>query len=43
MEILPYHNLGEYKWENLGEAYPLKNIKAPTEEQIDRAKKILGI
>ena len=43
VEILPYHNLGEYKWENLGEAYPLKKIKAPTEEQINHAKKILGI
>lgn len=43
VEILPYHKLGEYKWETLGEEYPLKNVEPPTKEQINKAKKILGI
>ncbi len=28
IEILPYHPSGEYKWEALGEAYPLKGLQA---------------
>ena len=43
VEILPYHNLGKYKWETLGLVYPLEDITPPTEEQVQEAKKILGI
>lgn len=43
VELLPYHKLGEFKWENFGEEYPLKDIEAPTKEQISNAKNILGI
>ena len=25
VEIIPYHNFGQYKWENLGLTYPLKD------------------
>lgn len=42
-EILPYHTLGLFKWENLGIPYSLKDAEAPTEEEIERAKKILKI
>lgn len=42
-EILPYHTLGLFKWENLGIPYSLTDVPAPTEEEIQRAKKILGI
>ena len=41
-EILPYHTLGVYKWEELGIDYSLKDVKPPTKEEIDRANKILG-
>ena len=43
VEILPYHKLGEFKWTNLGEEYPLKTVSQPTDEQIAKAKEILGI
>ena len=43
VELLPYHNLGKYKWEALGQDYPLEDVLVPTSEDIDRAKQILGI
>ena len=43
VELLPYHNLGEYKWEKLGFEYKLNNIRPANSDDIKRAKKILGI
>lgn len=43
VEILPYHDLGKSKWENLGLDYSLKDIKTATPEDVKRAKEILGI
>ncbi len=43
IEILPYHDLGKYKWKKLNLNYELENIRPATEEDIDRAKKLLGI
>ena len=43
VEILPYHDLGKFKWNNMGLEFPLKDIPLPTDEEIDKAKKILGI
>lgn len=43
VELLPYHNLGKHKWEKLGLDYNLKDIKPATNEDIQRAKEILGI
>lgn len=43
VEILPYHDLGKFKWENLGEKYPLADVKPPVAKEIDRAKELLGI
>ncbi len=41
VDLLPYHDLGKYKWINLNEKYPLENIRAATTSDIERAKKIL--
>ena len=43
VEVLPYHNMGEYKWKKLGLKYELANITPPTEEQLKKAKQILNI
>ncbi len=43
VEILPYHNMGEYKWKNLGEKYELSNIRPANEKDVERAKRILEI
>lgn len=43
VEVLPYHDLGKFKWENLGLRYPLSDVKSATTEDFERAKKILGI
>ena len=41
VEVLPYHALGVYKWEQLGIPYPLKDIKSPTNESLLHTQKIL--
>ena len=43
VELLPYHNMGAYKWKNLGKAYSLENVSPATSNDIERAMKILGI
>ena len=43
VEILPYHSLGLFKWQNLGIPYTLEGVPAPTKEEVERAEKILGI
>lgn len=43
VELLPYHKLGEFKWKDCNEAYPLQDVEPPTKEQIKRAKEILNI
>lgn len=43
VELLKYHNMGKFKWDNLGYPYELDNISPATDEDIVRAKNILGI
>ncbi|MEW5722480.1 MAG: glycyl-radical enzyme activating protein [Thermodesulfobacteriota bacterium] len=40
-EILPYHRLGEPKYERLGRAYALKDLAPPTAEQVAAARGLL--
>lgn len=41
IEILPYHNMGAYKWEKLGMKYPLESVEAPDKDSIELADKVL--
>ena len=43
VEVLPYHTLGLFKWENLGVDYPLEGVRTPTEEEVKKAEEILGV
>lgn len=43
VEFLPYHDMGKFKWLELGFEYPLEGVPVATPEDVDRAKKILGI
>jgi len=40
-ELLPYHRMGVYKWEQLGRAYPLEGVMTPTERELARASQII--
>lgn len=43
VEILPYHSMGEFKWNQMGLSYPLEGVPNATKEDVQKAKQILGI
>lgn len=43
IEVLPYHDMGKYKWEKLGIKYELEGIRPANSEDVEKAKKALGI
>lgn len=43
VEVLPYHTLGTFKWENLGIPYPLKGVCPPDQSRIKNAEEILKL
>ncbi len=43
IDILPYHDLGKFKWEELGIPYPLENVRTANDDDVKRAKDILGL
>ena len=43
VELLPYHSVGEFKWKKLGLNYPLEGVRQADDNDIKRAKEILGI
>lgn len=43
VELMPYHELGKFKWENLGVNYQLEGVPSATPEDIEKVKRILEI
>ena len=43
VQLLPYHNMGKFKWEKLGQKYELENVRQANDDDIKRAKEILEI
>lgn len=41
IQVLPYHTLGTFKWEELGMEYPLKDVQPPTKERVANANELL--
>lgn len=42
IEVLPYHSMGKIKWDNLNVEYPLEGVRAPTADEVERARNILS-
>jgi pyruvate formate lyase activating enzyme len=40
VEVLPFHQMGRYKWEKLGLKYELGDVKPPTADQVETACEI---
>lgn len=43
IELLPYHDMGKFKWTKLGLKYDLENVRSATSDDVNKAKKVLGI
>jgi pyruvate formate lyase activating enzyme len=41
VEVLPFHQMGRYKWEKLGLEYALNDVEPPTNEATERACEVL--
>lgn len=41
IEVLPYHEMGKYKWKELGLKYQLNNIKIPTKQECNKIEEYL--
>ena len=43
VEILPYHDMGKYKWEKLGVKYELEGLRTANSEDVEKAQNALGL
>ena len=41
IEIMPYHKLGEYKYQQLGKEYLCRNIVEPSKDDVEKWKSLL--
>ncbi|WP_159881426.1 pyruvate formate-lyase-activating protein [Paenibacillus puerhi] len=42
VEVLPYHRMGVYKWQQLGRAYPLEHVPTPDAREVERARQLIA-
>lgn len=43
VEILPYHDMGKFKWQDLGCKYELEGVRPANSDDVKRAKELLGL
>lgn len=43
VEVLPYHTMGRYKWQDMGLKYPLEGIEPPTNDRVKNAQALLHV
>lgn len=43
IELLPFHKLGEFKWENLSIPFPLHDVDEPSEHVIGWCRKLISL
>lgn len=41
VELLPYHRMGVYKWQQLGRTYALEGVPTPTDREVERARELI--
>lgn len=41
LELLPYHRMGVYKWQQLGRDYPLEGVPTPSDREVERARQVI--
>jgi len=41
LELLPYHRMGVFKWQQLGKDYPLEGVPTPTDREVERAYRLI--
>lgn len=41
IDVLPFHKMGEFKWQKLGYEYKLKEVEPPSKERVQNAIDIL--
>lgn len=42
IDVLPFHKMGEYKWEKLGYPYKLKKVEPPSKARVENAISVLN-
>ena len=40
VDVLPFHQMGKYKWKQLGMEYTLRDVEPPSQEAVERARDI---
>lgn len=43
IDILPYHDMGKFKWIETQGSYPLEGVRVATSDDVEKAKKILHL
>lgn len=41
IELIPFHKMGEYKWEYINTPYQLSDVRATTPQEVEHAKEIM--